>query len=183
MPLEGVLQYAIQIADALSAAHSKGVIHRDLKPGNIIVTRSGIKVLDFGVAQMAPAPAGDPENSPTISLATQTGIILGTLHYMSPEQAEGKDADDFAISAARPSRTRPRGPKMPGEKARRPLAIGARSEADARADRSRRARRRIGQYKWGRLSACAGLQPGSKVALAWGGRWSAWSKPCRAKRI
>jgi eukaryotic-like serine/threonine-protein kinase len=94
MPLEQVLQYAIQIADALSAAHSKGVIHRDLKPGNVIVTRSGVKVLDFGLAKVAPGSGGDPENSPTISIATQAGIILGTLHYMSPEQAEGKEADE-----------------------------------------------------------------------------------------
>ena len=98
MPLEKVLQYGIQIADALSAAHAKGVIHRDLKPANIIVTASGVKVLDFGLAKLA-GPAKFSSTSGT-EMATRTepitesGSILGTLHYMSPEQAEGKDTDE-----------------------------------------------------------------------------------------
>src|SRR5882724_8439197 len=101
MPLEKVLQYAIQIADALSAAHSKGVIHRDLKPANIILTRSGVKVLDFGLAKLsAGAKFGTPGYSGSSEMLTQTtpmtesGSIIGTLHYMSPEQAEGKDTDE-----------------------------------------------------------------------------------------
>ncbi len=96
MPLEKVLQYGIQIADALSAAHAKGVIHRDLKPANIIVTASGVKVLDFGLAKLAgPAKfAGGTEMATRTEPITESGSILGTLHYMSPEQAEGKETDE-----------------------------------------------------------------------------------------
>lgn len=75
---------AVQIAAALGAAHRKGVVHRDLKPGNVIVGPAGVKVLDFGLAKMElPAGAAD---------VTQEGAILGTLHYMSPEQVQGKEA-------------------------------------------------------------------------------------------
>src|SRR5678809_1566797 len=98
MPLEKVLQYAIQIADALSAAHAKGVIHRDLKPANIILTRSGVKVLDFGLAKLSAAAKFDaPGSSEMLTQTapmTESGSIVGTLHYMSPEQAEGKDTDE-----------------------------------------------------------------------------------------
>ena len=98
MPLDKVLQYAIQIADALSAAHAKGVIHRDLKPANIILTSSGVKVLDFGLAKLSAVAkfgaSGSSEALTQTSPMTESGSILGTLHYMSPEQAEGKDTDE-----------------------------------------------------------------------------------------
>ena len=85
LALDQALQYAAQICDALDAAHRKGIVHRDLKPGNILVTKQGIKLLDFGLARMAPG-----ENDPTL---TRPGVVMGTPAYMAPEQREGKPGD------------------------------------------------------------------------------------------
>jgi eukaryotic-like serine/threonine-protein kinase len=96
LPLGQVLQYAIEIADALDKAHRKGITHRDLKPGNIMLTKSGTKLLDFGLAKLAQDASPVTSNSqlPTIQDAiTADGTILGTLQYMAPEQVEGKEAD------------------------------------------------------------------------------------------
>jgi eukaryotic-like serine/threonine-protein kinase len=91
LPLDQALRYAGQICDALDAAHKKSITHRDLKPANILVTKAGVKLLDFGLAKVTPAvPAA--ENTMTLAL-TGEGQILGTLQYMSPEQLQGRDAD------------------------------------------------------------------------------------------
>src|SRR5207344_809588 len=86
-PLHTAIRYARQIAEAIEAAHEKGITHRDLKPGNIMVTPDGtVKILDFGLASAPGAESnGDPVNSPTITMAaTKAGVILGTAAYMSP---------------------------------------------------------------------------------------------------
>src|SRR3984893_13301339 len=91
LPLEKALEYGAQICDALDAAHSKKITHRDLKPANILVTKQGVKLLDFGLAKFE-KPVAVAQETMTMALTSQ-GQILGTLLYMSPEQLQGKEAD------------------------------------------------------------------------------------------
>src|SRR5262249_10157618 len=105
LPLEQTLRYGQEIADALDKAHRQGIVHRDLKPGNVMLTKSGVKLLDFGLAKAFEPAAGKESltSLPTKAALTQEGSILGTFQYMAPEQLEGKEADSrtdiFALGA------------------------------------------------------------------------------------
>ena len=108
LPCEQVLKIGIEICDGLEKAHKSGVVHRDLKPGNIMLTKTGAKLMDFGLAKPAGA-ASPPSSSLTQTVATPQrpltaqGMVVGTFQYMSPEQLEGKEADArsdiFALGA------------------------------------------------------------------------------------
>lgn len=98
LPALEVLRYGEQIAEALFVAHRHGIVHRDLKPGNVMVTKSGLKLLDFGLAKLRAGRAGSEEGALSALSTeerplTREGSLLGTFQYMSPEQVEGKEAD------------------------------------------------------------------------------------------
>ena len=110
LPIEQVLKYGAEICDGLEKAHRSGVVHRDLKPGNIMLTKTGAKLMDFGLAKASLASASAASGlSATLTTPpgsqplTAQGSVVGTFQYMSPEQVEGKEADArsdiFALGA------------------------------------------------------------------------------------
>jgi WD40 repeat protein len=107
LPIRRVIDYAMQVAKGLAAAHEKGIVHRDLKPENLFLTNDGrVKILDFGLAKLTRpegSAGGGSGDAPTVQVATEAGLVMGTAGYMSPEQVRGKPADSrsdiFAFGA------------------------------------------------------------------------------------
>src|SRR4030081_13015 len=98
LPVQQTIDIGVQLAEALDAAHKKGIIHRDIKPANIFLTdRSAVKILDFGLAKLLPKHhanlAGETLDDPETLLLTSPGTAVGTISYMSPEQARGEELD------------------------------------------------------------------------------------------
>jgi serine/threonine protein kinase len=104
LPVEQAVSYGVQICEALHAAHKKGIIHRDLKPANILLTRQGIKLLDFGLAKLNPLTGGNGGSATiaqsgelaTVAALTGAHVVVGTPQYMAPEQARGERVDHRA---------------------------------------------------------------------------------------
>jgi len=95
LPIRKVIDYAMQVAKGLAAAHEKGIVHRDLKPENLFLTHDNrVKILDFGLAKLTrPEVSTGSGEAPTVQVATETGLVMGTAGYMSPEQVRGKPTD------------------------------------------------------------------------------------------
>ena len=101
LPTEQILRYGIEIADALDKAHRQGIVHRDLKPGNVMITKTGVKLLDFGLAKPLATAGARPVSGASVMATeaqasqplTERGTVLGTFQYMAPEQLEGGEAD------------------------------------------------------------------------------------------
>jgi len=115
LPIKDALKFGVEICEALDKAHRAGIIHRDLKPGNVMLTATGVKLMDFGLAKSAAPGLGSSANTPLLSAVqtmtstspmtplTTAGAVIGTIQYMAPEQIEGKEADArsdlFALGA------------------------------------------------------------------------------------
>jgi serine/threonine protein kinase len=94
LPVRKVIDYGVQIARGLAAAHEKGITHRDLKPENLFVTKDGrVKILDFGLAKLTQQKTVSAESAPTVGAQTEPGVVMGTVGYMAPEQVRGSAAD------------------------------------------------------------------------------------------
>src|SRR5450755_4781777 len=95
LPRRKLIEYALDVAKGLAAAHEKGIVHRDLKPDNVFITRDDrVKVLDFGLAKQAPDPTSEDSATMTGGVPTTPGTVMGTVGYMSPEQVRGQPLDD-----------------------------------------------------------------------------------------
>jgi len=106
IPLRKAIDYAVQIAHGLAAAHDKGIIHRDLKPDNLFLTKDGrVKILDFGLARLSSTKDVSGQEA-TQPLGTEPGMVMGTAGYMSPEQVRGRTADGQGHRRTRPARPR-----------------------------------------------------------------------------
>ena len=118
LPLPDVLRFGVQIAEALDRAHRAGIVHRDLKPGNVMITRGGAKLLDFGLARNEmPEPAINADGTTQQHPLTEEGMLLGTFQYMAPEQLEGITEGSQSASAAAAVHS-PRPARVPGGGAR-----------------------------------------------------------------
>jgi eukaryotic-like serine/threonine-protein kinase len=190
------IDYATQIASALAAAHSAGILHRDIKPANLIVTSDGrVKVLDFGLAKLAERPDPDGETRTAERALTRPGMVMGTVAYMSPEQARGEPLDGrtdlfslgvvlYEMATGRPAFaktldwTRPSATGLPPDLQpivfkllEQEVDLRYQTAADVAADLKRLQRVAHGpetsRRRWLRVAAAAAILAGIAVAATW----------------
>jgi len=162
------IEYALQVTEGLSAAHEKGIVHRDIKPANLFLTEDGhVKILDFGLAKRSQGVEAEAETIAPASRRTTAGEVMGTMDYMSPEQARGEDVDArsdlFSLTPAVGTRTKP--------------SSGSKRQGNTRT-------RACPRSRWtGCSTTSAGIRVGCRFCAASARRPGNWRRPSSGSRF